>query len=103
LLEALISKPVKAHQARFWSRGFRGSSVADFWVRPSHRSILLDLLLVEISEAWGPPGALSRNIKKPTFSSEIGNKSVFFDDGVPKSTPRGLGRCQTSFWSAVGF
>ena len=51
ILEALKLAP----QARFWSRGFRGSNVADFWVRPSHRSILLDLLLVEISEVRGPP------------------------------------------------
>jgi hypothetical protein len=37
-------------QAQAWNRGFRGSNFADFWVRPSHMSIMLDSLLKTISE-----------------------------------------------------
>jgi len=53
--KSLVLEVLKiVYKAGFGNRGFWGSNVADFLVRPSDRSILLDLLLEEISGIWGP-------------------------------------------------
>ena len=46
------------------SKKFGVSNVADFWVRPSDRYILLDLLLEEISGIREPPWVRAKILQK---------------------------------------
>ena len=68
-------------QARFWGRGFGGSNVADFWVSTSYMLILLDLLLTEISETWGPLRVLPGKSLKSAIFVRKWFKIIFFDSG----------------------
>ena len=55
------------------------SNVADFWVRPSHKSILPDLLLEEISETWGPSQTPLEKALKKVFCTRKWLESHIFD------------------------
>ena len=83
-------------RARFWDRGFGGSNVADFWVRPSDRYILLDLLLEEISGIRGLPCRPAKILQKwEIFIKKLEN--AFFRSWEVKIDSQGAGEVSDVF------
>ena len=70
--------------AWFCDRGFEGSNVADFWVRPSHRSILVDLLLATILGTWETSYEPTKKLRKMLYLSskkpQMGTFSILRDE-----------------------
>ena len=90
-------------RARIWDRGFGGSNVADFWVRPSDRYILLNLLLEEISGIRGPPADLQKYSKNEKFSLKNWKKCIFSILGGPNRLLGGWGGLGRLFGLPRGF
>ena len=69
-----------------------GSNVADFWARTTCRSILLDLLLVEISRTWGPSKRSAKKIWENEKFSLKNLKNWYFSIlGGQNRLPEGWG------------
>ena len=66
-------------RARFWDRVFGGSNVADFWVRPSDRSIKVDLLLATSFDIWGLLQPHKKTSENVAFIKSKTTNGDFFD------------------------